>query len=76
VGLADNIVPKGIAMLQYADDRIMLIQDDMKQARNLEPLLYIFEAMSGLKINLEKSEVMMILQDDNKNQCYSDLFNC
>jgi hypothetical protein len=63
-------------MLQDADDTILLIQDDMEQARNLKLLLYIFEAMSGLKINFEKSEVMMILQDDNKIQCYSDLFNC
>jgi hypothetical protein len=39
-------------------------------------LLYIFEAMSGLKINFEKSEVMMVVQDDIKIQCYSNLFNC
>jgi hypothetical protein len=66
VGLADNIVPKGIAMLQYADDAILLIQDDLEQARNLKLLLYLFEAMSRLKINFKKSEVMLILHDDNK----------
>jgi hypothetical protein len=32
--------------------------------------------MSGLKINFEKSEVMLILHDDDKIQTYSDLFNC
>jgi hypothetical protein len=53
-GLADNIVPGGIAMLQYADDTILLIQDDLEQARNLKLLLYLFEAMSGLKIYFEK----------------------
>jgi hypothetical protein len=52
-----------------------LIQDDLEQARNLKLLLYLFEAMSGLKINFEKSEVMLILHDDNKIQTYSDLFN-
>jgi hypothetical protein len=62
-------------MLQYADDTIFLIQDDLEQARNLKLLLYIFEAMSGLKINFEKSEVMMILHDDSKIQIYSELFN-
>jgi hypothetical protein len=41
-------------MLQYADDTILLIQDDLEQARNLKLLLYIFEAMSGLKISFEK----------------------
>jgi hypothetical protein len=61
VGLVNSVVPKGIAMLQYADDTILLIQDDLEQARNLKLMFYIFEAMYGLKINFEKSEVMMIL---------------
>jgi hypothetical protein len=68
VGLTDNIIPRGIAMLQYADDTILLIQDDLEQAGNLKLLLYLFEAMSGLKINFEKSEVMLILHDDDKIQ--------
>jgi hypothetical protein len=29
----------------------------VESARNLKLLLYIFESMSGLKINFEKSEV-------------------
>jgi hypothetical protein len=41
VGLTDNIVPKGVAMLQYADDTILLIQDNMEHARNLKILLSI-----------------------------------
>jgi hypothetical protein len=48
----------------------------MEQARNLKLLLYLFEAMSGLKINFDKSEIMLILPYDNKMQCYSELFNC
>jgi hypothetical protein len=74
VGLADIIVPKGIAMLHYVDDTILLIQENWEQARNLQIMLYIFEAMSGLKINFGKSEVMTVLPDDSK--CYSDPFNC
>jgi hypothetical protein len=60
-------------MLQYVDDTILLLQDDLQQARNLK--LYIFESMSGLKVNFEKSEVMLILDDDPKAQCFYDLFN-
>jgi hypothetical protein len=45
---------------------ILLIQDDKEHAKNLKLLLYILEAMSGLKINFEKTEVMMILEDDAK----------
>jgi hypothetical protein len=73
VGLADNIITKGVAMLQYVDDTILLIQDDLEHARNLKLLLYLFESVSGVKINFEKSEVMMILHDENKIQTYSGI---
>jgi hypothetical protein len=39
----------------------MYIKDNMKKVRNVKILLYIFEQMSGLKkINLEKSEILLI----------------
>jgi hypothetical protein len=75
-GLAGNLIHQGVAVLQYADDTILLIQDDAQQAVNLKLLLYIFESMSGLKINFEKSEMMMILEDDTKQNFFADLFNC
>jgi hypothetical protein len=75
-GLADHIIQGGCAILQYADDTILFIQDDMESARNLKLLLYIFESMSGLKINFEKSEVPLIQSDDAKLQTYTELFNC
>jgi hypothetical protein len=62
-------------MLQYADDTILLIQEDL-QAINLKLLLYIFESMSGLKINFEKSEAVLILEDDTKLNYFADIFNC
>jgi hypothetical protein len=70
-GLADNLVENGVAILQYADDTILLIQDDFDGARNLKLLLYIFEVMPGMKINFEKSEIT-----PDKLQDYVDLFNC
>jgi hypothetical protein len=75
-GLAENLVEHGVAILQYADDTILLIHDDVEGARNLKLLLYIFEIMSGLKINFEKSETMLILDDSVKLQEYVELFNC
>jgi hypothetical protein len=41
-GLADNLIHQGVAVLQYADDTILLIHDDTQQAVNLKLLLYIF----------------------------------
>jgi hypothetical protein len=74
--LADQIIEGGCAVLQYRDDTILFIKDDMESARNLKLLLYIFESMSGLIINFEKSEVLLIQPDDEKLQTYVDLFNC
>jgi hypothetical protein len=63
-------------ILQYADDTILLIQDDMEQIIHLKLILYMFEAMSSLKINFLKSEIMMVLNDDEKKLIYSDIFGC
>jgi hypothetical protein len=39
-------------------------------------LLYVFEQMSGLKINFEKSEILLIYGDENLAVAYTDIFNC
>jgi hypothetical protein len=38
----------------------------MEGAINMKLLLYIFECMSGLKINFEKSETILVLDDPGK----------
>jgi hypothetical protein len=76
IGLADNLIPKGIAMLQYADDTIICIKDDDEIARNVKLMLYLYEAMSGLKINFTKSEVILINGDDDRRVQLADTFNC
>jgi hypothetical protein len=59
-GLVPEYIPNGVALLQYADDTILCIQDDLEMAQKLKWLLYLYESMSGLKINFNKSEVIMI----------------
>jgi hypothetical protein len=39
-------------------------------------LLYLYELMSGLKINFTKSEVILINGDNDKCIQMADLFNC
>jgi hypothetical protein len=68
--LADHIVNDGISSLWYADD----IANEV--ARNLKLLMYIFEAMSGLKMNFEKREISLVLADNEKQNSYADMFNC
>jgi hypothetical protein len=55
-GLVPKYINNGVAVLQYADDTIMCIQDNKEQATHLKLLLYLYESMSGLKINFAKSE--------------------
>jgi hypothetical protein len=47
-GLIGHLIPKGIAILQYADDTILCLKDDLSMARNTKLLLYLYEQMSGL----------------------------
>lgn len=61
--------------MQYADDTIVLIDDDLEGARNMKLLLYFFESMSSLKINFQKSE-LLVLADAEKQFNYAQLFNC
>jgi hypothetical protein len=75
-GLAENIVDHGVAILQYADDTVMCLEDNMDKARNVKLSLYLFEQMTGLKINFDKSEIILIGGDNNLAVQYADLFNC
>ena len=52
------------------------LKDDREQAAHLKLLLYLYESMSGLKINFNKSEVIMISQDDSKSIEFSNMLNC
>ena len=45
-------------------------------ATNLKLLLYLYELMSGLKINFDKSEVTMIHGDDSRQLVFAEIFNC
>ena len=75
-GLIPEYIEGGIALLQYADDTILCIQDDLEVAQNLKLLLYLYENMLGLKINFNKSEVIMISQDSDQSLRYAEMFNC
>uniref|UniRef100_A0A8I6WDK1 Reverse transcriptase domain-containing protein n=1 Tax=Hordeum vulgare subsp. vulgare TaxID=112509 RepID=A0A8I6WDK1_HORVV len=76
VGLAADLIPDGIVVLQYADDTIICIEHDVEKAVNLKLSLYIFEMMSGLKANYQKSEIFTVGGDENVIKTYTDMFNC
>jgi retron-type reverse transcriptase len=75
-GLIPHIITNGCCCLQYADDTIFLLQDDLEGARNLKFILCLFEQMSGLKINFHKSEIFCLGKTVERKNCYADIFTC
>jgi hypothetical protein len=49
-----------LSHLQYADDTLILVESSDEGIANLKLMLLCFENMSGLKINFDKSEVLVM----------------
>jgi hypothetical protein len=75
-GLCTHLIPHGLIILQYVDDIIICINGDFEKARNLKMILYIYELMSGLKINFLKSDTFVLNGDNEIARNFADLFNC
>ena len=75
-GLCSRLVEKGVSILQYVDDTILLLEDDLEQARNLKFVLCLFEQMSGLKINFHKSEVICLGNAKERCADFEEIFTC
>ena len=74
--VSSHLIPHGISHLQYADDTIILMELNENSLTNLKFLLLCFEALSGLKINFSKSEVVVTGVSDLEAQRVAHLLNC
>ena len=70
VGRGENL---SISHLFYADDTILFCKVDSDQLKFMSWILMWFEAMSGLKINLNKSEIIPIGTVTNAMELASEL---
>lgn len=75
-GLVPHLVPGGLTHLQYADNTILFMTNSEENIVTVKFLLYCYEAMSGLKINFQKSEVIVLGVEEMEAQRVADLFNC
>ena len=50
-GVVPHLVDEGLSVLQYADDTIIFMDNDLERAKNMKLLFCAFEQLSGLKIN-------------------------
>jgi hypothetical protein len=75
-GLVPHLVDGGLSILQYADDTILFLDDDVVKAINLKLVLCAFEKLSGLKINFHKSELFGSGEAKDRIDDYVELFGC
>jgi hypothetical protein len=46
-GLIPHLIPNGVAILQYVDDTIMCLENDLEKARYVKLMLYILSRCQG-----------------------------
>jgi hypothetical protein len=65
-----------LSILQYADDNVLFLENDLEKAKNMKLLLLAFEQVPGLKINYHKSEIFCFGQASDVKDQYQLLFGC
>ena len=62
--------------LQYADDTLLFLEDDLDKANNLRWLLICFEKMTGMKINYDKNDLLTIGTEEGRVNDLAKIFCC
>jgi hypothetical protein len=75
-GVVPHLIDNGLSILQYADNMIIFMDDNIEKAKNLKLLLCAFEELSELKINCHKNEIFCFGGARNSENMYSQLFGC
>jgi hypothetical protein len=75
-GLLSSFNPRGILVLQYADDTLLFSSCDLRSIRNLKCILMLFERVSGMKINFLKSEMVTLNLRESDTHAVSHVLSC
>ena len=75
-GVVPHLVDDGLSSLQYADDTIIFVEDNIEQAKNLKILLCVFEKLSGHNINFHKSGLFCLGEAKARTLEYVQIFGC
>jgi hypothetical protein len=75
-GLLTRFRPGGVLSLQYADDTLLFLQNNIDEALNLKWILSMFEQMSGMRINFEKCDLVPINVPEDQRNILSQVFGC
>jgi hypothetical protein len=75
-GLVPQLIDGSITHLQYADDTVIFLALDDQSITHTKFLLHCFENMSGLKINYQKSGVLVIGGSEEDQSRVAGMLNC
>ena len=75
-GLLTDLFEGGIVSLQYADDTILFLQNDLLQAAHFKWILACFEKLSGMKINYNKSDLLTLGISEEDKLALARCFCC
>ena len=70
-GLLPEVRDEGIIILQYADDTLLFLDNNLDKARALKWMLSCFEQLSGLRINYDKSDLVLIGMDHEETRNFA-----
>jgi hypothetical protein len=73
-GLLPSVDSGGIISLQYADDTLLFLKDDLDKAANLKWLIVCFEQLSGMKINNDKSNLLVVGVNEDRANEFAKIF--
>jgi hypothetical protein len=75
-GLLPQVEPGGTINLQYADDMLLFLENDLDKAENLKWLLVCYEQLSGMKINYDKSDLLVVGVEEDRANEFAKIFCC
>jgi hypothetical protein len=75
-GSMKSLYPEGVISLQYIDDTLLFVSHNFRSACHLKWLMTIFENLSGMKINYNKSDMVSINLEEDEVQEYARTFCC
>lgn len=75
-GLLPNVWEGGIVNLQYVDDTILFLENNVELAVNLKWMWVCFEHLSWMRINYDKSDLVPIGLEEAEENCVTKIFCC
>jgi hypothetical protein len=75
-GLMHSMIPTGIVSMQYADDTLLFLRNNLNNVINLKWILSCFEQMSGMRINFHKCDLIAINVEVDEAQTIAQSLCC